>query len=569
MKNVNSSFGYLLIVVSGFVLLLLCGSCRRAQCTHPVIVKAEEVLFRNPDSALHLLQSIQHPQQLAPEDYAAWCLHYTHARYKLDIDISSDSMAVSTLNYYQKNYSPKYTGIAWYLYGISIEANHAQDAMIAYKKAYDCLAPTDEYDLLGLVCFSISCMYEVNNEYHNSLQYVYRALRYFEKSRNLKYIAYSYNSISDLYYKLGYPKEMALKYVDKTIHISLKSGDSLIYYYSLNNKAEMLYNIDCAESKRLFLLVFPHLSLSRATNASYLSYHYARLNKFDSTNYYIKIASQSRSKIDRTIYYELKAYILHKNGKYDSAFKAMEKAILINDSIYQVTNTQQLARLDKQYDLTQKIRENDRLKIANQWNTIVIFALLVLVLSGVVIFLIVRERMRKKQALLEVRNKELEIENRHKAYVNEQKRQALLVKLHAQIKNTLQFQRLQVGYHESKKHEEFLAAITRQSVIGTTEWDFYIREVNQLSDGRLQRLREEAQQLTAQDVIVICLICLGLDINRSCSLLNMTVNTMYQRRKRIKMRVGFKEDIELWAKTTIGDWDVEAADPDKLWVLDE
>ena len=569
MQKTTGFYRYLLYSLLSVVGLVMNYGCRESYCSHPVVLKAEAVLFSYPDSAFHLLQSIPYPEQLSPKDYAAWCLHYMHARYKLGMDIGSDSMAVNTLKYYQDNYSAKYTGIAWYLYGISIEANHAQNAIIAYKKAYDCLAETDEYDLLGLVCFSISSMYQDDSQFYPSLQYVYKALRFFEKSSNLKYIAYSYNSISDLYYKLGYPKEMALKYVDKTIRISLKSGDSLIYYYSLNNKAEMLYNMDSAESKRLFLLVFPHLPLRRATNASYLSYHYARLNKFDSTNYYLKIASQSRSKIDRTIYYELKAYILHKNGKYDSAFKAMEKAILISDSIYQATNTQQLARLDKQYDLTQKTRENDRLKIANQWNTIVIFALLALVLAGVVVFLVIRDRMRKKQVMLELRNKELEIENRHKSYVNEQKRQALLLKLHTQIKNTLQFQRLQSGYHESKKHEDFLSEITRQSVIGATEWDFYFREVNQLSDGRLQRLREEAQQLTGQDVIVICLICLGLDITRSCNLLNMTVNTMYQRRKRIKTRVGFTEDIELWAKTTIGDWDVEAVDPDKLWVLDE
>jgi tetratricopeptide (TPR) repeat protein len=360
-----------------------------------------------------------------------------------------------------------------------------------------------------------------------------------------------------------------MKLMDQSIRLAQQSGDSLIYYYTIGHKAEMLYNTDSYQAKELFLKVYPHLQSRKVNNAAYLSYLYSRLNKRDSAIYYQKIAPTSNDKIERNLYYMFKAYVYRNTGDFKQAFAALEKSFIITDSINQATNTHQLARLDKQYDLTQKIRENDRLKIANQWNTIVIFALLVLVLSGVVIFLIVRDRMLKKQALLEVRNKELEIENRHKAYVNEQKRQALLVKLHAQIKNTLQFQRLQVGYHESKKHEEFLAAITRQSVIGTTEWDFYIREVNQLSDGRLQRLREEAQQLTAQDVIVICLICLGLDINRSCSLLNMTVNTMYQRRKRIKMRVGFKEDIELWAKTTIGDWDVEAADPDKLWVLDE
>lgn len=569
MQKTTGFYRYLLYSLLSVVGLVMNYGCRESYCSHPVVLKAEAVLFSHPDSAFHLLQSIPHPEQLSPKDYAAWCLHYMHARYKLDMDIGSDSMAVNTLKYYQDNYSPKYTGIAWYLYGASVENISPQKAILAYKKAFDCLLATNEFDLTGLTSYCIGYLYDKNKQPYNSLQYINHALYYFKKSGNLKYIAYCYNSKSDLYYKLGYPKRVTLKMVDQTIRFASVAKDTIIYYYCLSNKAEMLYNIDIAESKRLFLTVFKHLPPRRNISAAYLAYLYSQEGNIDSTNHYLNIASNNILLIDRSIYYEFKANILQNRQDYKNAYFALKKFSVLNDSVYIERNRQQLARLDKQYDLTQKTRENDRLKIANQWNTIVIFALLALVLAGVVVFLVIRDRMRKKQVMLELRNKELEIENRHKSYVNEQKRQALLLKLHAQIKNTLQFQRLQSGYHESKKHEDFLSEITRQSVIGATEWDFYFREVNQLSDGRLQRLRDEAHQLTGQDVIVICLICLGLDITRSCNLLNMTVNTMYQRRKRIKMRVGFTEDIELWAKTTIGDWDVEAVDPDTLWVLDE
>lgn len=569
MQKTTGFYRYLLYSLLSVVGLVMNYGCRESYCSHPVVLQAEAVLFSYPDSAFHLLQSIPHPEQLTAKDYAAWCLHYMHSRYKLGMDIGSDSMAVNTLKYYRDNYSAKYTGIAWYLYGISIEAKNIKNSILAYKYSFDCLESTDENDLKGLVAFSIGSLYDREKVISEALKYTQLSLRYFELSGNLKYQAYAMNAMVDFYCTLGYSHEKYMKLLDQSIHLARLSGDSLIYYYTIGHKAEMLYNTDCYQSKELFLKVFSQLQGRRASNAAYLSYLYSRLNKRDSAIYYQKIASINDNIIDRNVYYMFKAYVHSNTEDYKQAFTALEKSYMINDSLYQATNAHQLARLDKQYDLTQKTRENDRLKIANQWNTIVIFALLALVLAGVVVFLVIRDRMRKKQVMLELRNKELEIENRHKSYVNEQKRQALLLKLHAQIKNTLQFQRLQSGYHESKKHEDFLSEITRQSVIGATEWDFYFREVNQLSDGRLQRLREEAHQLTGQDVIVICLICLGLDITRSCNLLNMTVNTMYQRRKRIKMRVGFTEDIELWAKTTIGDWDVEAVDPDTLWVLDE
>jgi len=72
------------------IILIFC-SCKAKYTHNKLILDAEEMLASKPDSALILLSSIQSPESLPAADYAAWCLHYTHAQYKCYEDINSDT----------------------------------------------------------------------------------------------------------------------------------------------------------------------------------------------------------------------------------------------------------------------------------------------------------------------------------------------------------------------------------------------------------------------------------------------------------------------------------------------
>jgi cell division protein ZapA (FtsZ GTPase activity inhibitor) len=102
-----------------------------------------------------------------------------------------------------------------------------------------------------------------------------------------------------------------------------------------------------------------------------------------------------------------------------------------------------------------------------------------------------------------------------------------------------------MGYSRSDKKEDFITKIIEQSVLSENDWQFYISEVNKLFDNKIERLKKENPELTPTDLIVIAFICLKVNISDACVLLDMTTNTMYVRRKRIKKRIHLDSDTEL------------------------
>ncbi len=541
----------LLILFSG----LLFVSCQPRYTRNKTILRAESLLNTNPDSAYLLLSSMPHPEKLSEPDYAAWCLHLTHAQYKLYMDTISDSLIRVAVDYYSKTKLYKYSGTAYYLLGC-IEQIHKKnaDAMAHYKAAEEELSGTEENNLKGLVDFKIGYIYMQDDLYFQSLNYYKKSNSFFQKTNNNKNLVYVFREISSMYDKLDYPKDSVLLYVDLALKLSELVGDSINYYNILSQKGMILYNIDYNLSKKELLKAYQFMPKQRSYYSAYLSFIYSKLNRIDSASYYLKIALSDTVDINADILkFIAGAYVEKDAGNLNQAFGYLEKAYNLRDTVFNQNIHSQLYRIDKQYDLTEKEKENAALIIANRTKVIWITLLIIGVLVVLLLLLIINTRYRKRQNEHKIEKQRLEFEIRKKELENEQKRKILLEKLQNKIENTLRFNKLKQGYLQKDKQDAFIDEITRQSVISENEIQFYIDEVDSLYNGKLKGLSVHYSQITQADLIVIALICLEVDIPNSCIFLNMTQNTLYVRRKRIKKRLEIDAEAELeeWIKQNI------------------
>ncbi|MCE5330554.1 MAG: hypothetical protein LLF95_00255, partial [Bacteroidales bacterium] len=183
--------------------------------------------------------------------------------------------------------------------------------------------------------------------------------------------------------------------------------------------------------------------------------------------------------------------------------------------------------------------------IANRNKVIWITLLIIVVLFALVISLLINNQHKKQQALLEMEKQRLKFEAETNHISNLQKRELLLSKLNHKIDNTLKFNRMQKGVMQVEKYEAFLEMITKESILSESEWQYYIDEVNDLYENKIKNLQQNYTELTPTDLIVIVLIVLNVNISDACSLMNMTKNTMYVRRKTIKKRLGIGNEVEL------------------------
>lgn len=538
-----------------FVLVALLCSCQSDYTGNKAILKAERLLYAYPDSAYKLLISIRHPEKLPKADYAAWCLHYTHAQDRLHKEIKSDSLIQIALNYYSTGgISAKYSGTAWYLLGcIYSTRNKKQEAILAFNKAEDILKNTSENRIKGLVAFNLGYTSMQDELYNQSLNYFRESLDYFKKAGDLKRAAYSYREIANMYDQQNYPFDSVFHYLNLASGLSKQLGDSINYYNILISQGKLLLGKDDYRSKEFFLKAYGHFPESKPYNAAYLASAYYGLNKQDSAQYYLRISLGDTTNTPyRIIGLHAAASIYKSKGDYKRALYYLEKAHVLRDSTYQQNMRSQLYRIDKQYDLTQKEEENAKLKIANRNEIIGIAFLIIAGLTTSLIFLLINDRHKKTHATDAMENQRLKYESETTAIRNTQKRELLDVRLRNKIENTLKFNKFNRGYLQTGKMEAFIQEVAKQSIIAEKEWGDYVNEVDELFENRIKRLKENYKELTIADLIVIALICLKVNIPDACDLLNMTKNTMYTRRKTIKMRLRIDEDVNL--EKWIGDY---------------
>ena len=542
MKYINSTLPFLLCI---FFL-----SCQTEYTKNKIILHAEAVVLTFPDSAFRLLQSIPHPEKLSKADYAAWCLQYSYTLSKLNQDITSDSIIRVAVNYYENSRLQDQSGTAYYLLGRILQnSNKNKEAMNAFKKAEYILKPTKLIDLKGLVDFEIGYLYMLDETFSESLIYFKKSLNYFISTTNIKYQAYAYREISDIYYQLYYPFEKVMLLSNRALKLSKQSGDSLNYYSILGQQGELLFDKNYERAKEYLLKAYRYFPILRPNYASLLSYTYIMLNKPDSANYYVRIAKMDTTHTKYNVgRYFTEAYVAKYEGNKDKAFTLYEKAYSLRNKFFKQSMISQMHIIDKQFDLTKLQSEKATLKIENRNKVIVIGLLFIIVLVVLIIFLVVHNRNKKKQMEDMIEKQALKNSLEVKNTENNLKKELLLSKLTLRMENTLQLNRLKMGLSKQVKLDDFIKEISVQSTVSQADWNFYTQEVNHIFDNKISGLSASHTQLTVSDIKVITLICLRMDISDCCNLLNMSKDTMYHRRGIIKKRLGLdnKVDLEKW-----------------------
>ena len=529
-------------------------ACQADYTKNAVILHAESLLNSSPDSSYSLLCSIQHPEKMTKADYAAWCYNYTFSQYKLYKEITSDSLIQYSINYYSNNRNFKYSGTSWYLLGCIYRIqNKRKEAVLAFKKAEEILMSTNETDIKGLNYFNLGYVSMEDELYNLSLNYFKKSLKCFQQSRNIKYQAYAYREISNMYYQMRYPYNIILQNLNNALRLSEVAKDSVNYYDILVRKGKLMYDRDFKHSKEYILKGYNYFPNQRPYFAAYLAYVYSKLNKPDSAKYYLQISLKDTINSPYKIIGYLAAEIISQNeNDYKNAYFYLNKAYLLRDSTFKKTIKSQIYRIDRQYNLNVKEKENAALQMTIRNIMILIAVLVIVILSIVFVASIILNRTKLSNAQNEMEKERLEHENEIYRTVNIQKQEIILLKLNQNIANTLKFYELKKSFKLTGKKEEFYEQLAKQSMLTEDVWKQYIDDVNYLFDNRISQLKEK-YDLTKMDLIVIALMCLKVSLIDSCILLNMTRNTMYVRRKTIKKRLTLSIDIDLdqWINDTI------------------
>ena len=401
-----SSFKHAGLIISIITSLISCTHNKNYTTTfQPELAKAEAIMYRYPDSALHILQGIQPDNPSDNEQYATWALLMTQAQYKNQIE-QSDSLINIAYSYFINQDNAQRKALALYYKGILChESHHAEDALSFYLEATAEIEKTNDYQLGFLINSEIGLMYLYRKLNDYAMEYFEKAHHNAELSDNQTYIAFSFIYIARAFsQKKQYNK--AIEYYEKAIKIgqvnnyptilaSAMNETSFLFLKTGENKKALQYAKDCIKIKKTDQRIFS------------LGDTYRYLKMYDSAYFYLNQASLSPNIHTARSAYQALFYISQEEKDYKKAVEYSNKLWFYQDSIGKTDRNKALIEMQEKYDQQKIINENNLSQIKK--DRIIRNVLIALIILSFIIaitnYLYQRKIVSQKQEILEKEEK--------------------------------------------------------------------------------------------------------------------------------------------------------------------
>ena len=594
-----SSFKYAGLIISIIISLISCTHNKNYPTAfQPELAKAEAMMYRYPDSALHILQGIQPDNPSNNEQYATWALLMTQAQYKNQIE-QSDSLINIAYSYFTKHDNAQRKALALYYKGIlRHESHHAEDALSFYLEAATEIEKTNDYQLGFLINSEVGLMYLYRKLNDYAMEYFEKAHHNAELSDNQTYIAFSFIYIARAFsQKKQYNK--AIEYYEKAIKIgqvnnyptilaSAMNETSFLFLKTGENKKALQYAKDCIKIKKTDQRIFS------------LGDTYRYLKMYDSAYFYLNQACLSPNIHTARSAYQALYYISQEEKDYKKAVEYSNKLWFYQDSIGKTDRNKALIEMQEKYDQQKIINENNLSQIKK--DRIIRNVLIALIILSFIIaitnYLYQRKIVSQKQEILEkeekiryftmkihenetlinrnkMRIEELTIQMEGSQEIKEQWKEQNKIRQEIQQQNeTLKLENNNLQNHisnyaqslkEKSKELEAMEHLSKENqylhkreaflcnqLINQTElfnklkttkyidnklWQEIKEKIDLLFDNYTKRLCHQIPSLTDGDIQICCLIKLRFSNGDIANMLAISPTSVSKRKLRLKERI--------------------------------
>ena len=594
-----SSFKHAGLIISIITSLISCTHNKNYTTTfQPELAKAEAIMYRYPDSALHILQGIQPDIPSENEQYATWALLMTQAQYKNQIE-QSDSLINIAYSYFTKHDNAQRKALALYYKGIlRHESHHAEDALSFYLEATTEIEKTNDYQLGFLINSEIGLMYLYRKLNDYAMEYFEKAHHNAELSDNQTYIAFSFIYIARAFsQKKQYNK--AIEYYEKAIKIgqvnnyptilaSAMNETSFLFLKTGENKKALQYAKDCIKIKKTDQRIFS------------LGDTYRYLKMYDSAYFYLNQACLSPNIHTARSAYQALYYISQEEKDYKKAVEYSNKLWFYQDSIGKTDRNKALIEMQEKYDQQKIINENNLSQIKK--DRIIRNVLIALIILSFIIaitnYLYQRKIVSQKQEISEkeekiryftmkihenetlinrnkMRIEELTIQMEGSLEIKEQWKEQNKIRQEIQQQNeTLKLENNNLQNHisnyaqslkEKSKELEAMEHLSKENqylhkreaflcnqLIKQTElfnklkttkyidnklWQEIKEKIDLLFDNYTKRLCHQIPSLTDGDIQICCLIKLRFSNGDIANMLAISPTSVSKRKLRLKERI--------------------------------
>ena len=389
---------YAIIILYSILIILGCNGNKTTNKLMPELEQAEKVMFDHPDSALHLLESMEIPSsQTDKENHALWCLLMTQAKYKMVMKISSDSLVRIAYDYYKPTNNARRKAMsALYMGGLNYNLGNIEESIRFYLEAKTEMEKTNDYKLGYLIMSGLGRIYLYRNLIEYAFEACQSAYNYSVKDSNLRYQMVSLQYLARCYCLLNNLDKAEQVYEQSAeLALELKNND---FYAVVQQELALVYI-----AQKRFYESLEVVQTLQPSSQTYLlrGQIYLCLSKTDSALYYLKKSLRTDNVYTkRSVYKTL--YQLSCDSEFNIYMKEFCDSLLFyTDSVMSLDKGKEIIAYKEKYDHQRLITEQQRLKLekADAQRMMFIITICLIVVIAVVAYLYQKRLVRKETTI--------------------------------------------------------------------------------------------------------------------------------------------------------------------------
>lgn len=549
------------------LLLLFClVACSRNTNISPLLKEAEGYMNERPDSALLLLDSITHREDMSKEQNALWCLLYTQAQDKNRIEHTSDSLIQIAVKYYEKTNLKNRKMQAYYYCGrVFQDLDDVLQTQAYYLKAYEVGKDLKEYSLLGRLCANLGTLYTFQGLYRPALDVQKEAADYFMQAEDSISLSMTYRNIARINVQENL-LDSAITYYSKALSCSFASHK----FYIFNELADVYGRVG-DYNNGLSYAWKAYSQIKTADDSCLVSLTlgdlYLKSGKIDSAYYYLSFCQKSTNTYTlRDIYYSL-SQLEKSRGNLNAYAIFQEQYDTFRDSIDRQTYMETVARLQSIYDyqLIEKKKEYYRQEANRKTNYLYgLFGggALFLLVTVCIVFYLFKEKKKKEEQLNQSLRRQEQEYRESLQYLAE--RNAAIAELgqKTEMADDLKIQLDMVqGVINEKMLERASSPIagidrgkiffasdlyqglhTKWEILDNERWPEVVKWIDHvLYLNFTYKIKMMYPGISEMDLQICCLTKLGISVTRMAALLLRTSQAISLKRKRLYVKLTQKQ----------------------------
>ena len=384
--------------------LLGCGKPKPSSYP-PTMVEAARLSEHEAARALPLLEALADSlDRLDEEGRVYYDLLRLRVNDKLNVRATSDTLIRRITAFYEAYGDPDKLMLAYYYRGrVCADLNDALQALHFYRKAEEVSEGKRQYLLLSNIYIQMGEILEYQNMYEEAIPAYQKSYEYKLLSGDSVTLGMPIRDIAGAYREIG-RRDSALVYYEWAAEIAERTNHRI--YLGILEEMGNLY-MRSGEYDKAFEVLNRSLNdpLERDHTPTYylLGKWYMLTGNLDSAFYYTK-----KSNTKEVFYKEIDVYrnlvtIERGRGHYREALDYWDEFLKCADSIQLANNSEEIRRIKALYDYNLRVRENQRLALANErkqasiYRLFAITAILLLFLGGSFIHYLNRRKDWQRQ----------------------------------------------------------------------------------------------------------------------------------------------------------------------------